>query len=366
LADTPAAADDGLTVRLKAAGAIVIGKTNVPMFGLGSHTTNPVYGPTRNPHDPARTPGGSSGGAAAALATGMLALADGSDMMGSLRNPAAWCDVYGFRPTVGLVPGEPGTAALTHRLSTLGPMARDISDLEALLVTLSDGVYRPAPDLTRPSRALRIGWLGDWGGAFAMEAGILDLAQGALARMADLGWQVVEVAPPYPAEALWQAWTDLRSFAVAMAHADLWRDPAARAALNAQAAWEIERGLDMSGARLAKALALREGWLAALPALWEAYDALVLPATQVWPFPVEWDWPREIAGRMMDTYHRWMEVVVPASLAGLPAAGLPAGFGDGGLPGGVQLIGPAGADARLLSMARAYAAAIGPRALVTP
>ena len=130
-------ADDGLARRLKDAGAIVIGKTNVPEFGFGSHCANPVFGVTRNPFEVSLSAGGSSGGAAAALATGMVSVADGSDMMGSLRNPAAWCDVWGFRPSVGLVPGEPRDNALLHRLSTLGPMGRSVADVTALLQTLS-------------------------------------------------------------------------------------------------------------------------------------------------------------------------------------------------------------------------------------
>ena len=169
LKDNVPLVDDGLARRLRAAGAIIIGKTNVPAFGLGSHTVNPVYGATRNPYDPSKTAGGSSGGAAVALATRMLALADGSDMMGSLRNPAAWNNVYGFRPTAGLVPGEPRDSVFQHRLSTDGPMARDIDDLEHLLATLSDGAYRPGqgPVPRRP----RIGWLGDWGGAMRWPRG---------------------------------------------------------------------------------------------------------------------------------------------------------------------------------------------------
>ncbi|MGP1355058.1 amidase family protein [Roseicyclus sp.] len=360
LAGAVAAADAPVVARLKAAGAIVIGKTNVPMFGLGSHSTNPVFGVTRNPADLSRTAGGSSGGAAAALATGMLAVADGSDMMGSLRNPAAWCDVYGFRPTVGLVPKDDGAAAFSHRLSTLGPMAREAGDLAPLLATMAGGGFGgggPAP--ARP----RIGWLGDWGGAYAMEAGILAHAEGALGRMQAAGWEVEPVAPPLPREVLWESWTELRSFAVAQDLGVHYRDEARRSGLNAQAAWEVERGFAITGARVERAVAQRGQWLAALEALFARYDALALPATQVWPFPAGWDWPREIAGQGMDTYHRWMEVVVPASLAGLPALGLPAGTGATGLPGGVQLFGRAGSDAAMLALAEAWEAVQGPRPL---
>lgn len=363
LAQAAAAGDAAIVARMKAAGAIVIGKTNVPMFGLGGHSTNRVFGVTRNPFDLGRTAGGSSGGAAAALATGMGWVADGSDMMGSLRNPAAWCDVWGFRPSVGLVPRDDAAAAFSPRLSTIGPMARNVEDLSAFLETLSGGAHGDIDDV--PS-VPRIGWLGDWGGAFPMEAGLLDLAEAALARMEALGWAVEPVAPPVPRELLWESWTVLRAFFVAQELAAHWHDPASRAELNPQATYECERGLALTGADVAGAVAQRAAWLAVLDKLFARYDALVLPSTQLWPFPAEWDWPREIAGQTMDTYHRWMEVVVPASLAGLPVIGMPAGFGPGGLPGGVQLIGPRGADAAVLGLARAYETTLEPRGIVTP
>jgi len=344
--------DDGLARRLRAAGAIVIGKTNVPAFGLGSHTVNTVFGPTRNPYDLSRSAGGSSGGAAVALALRMLPVADGSDMMGSLRNPAAWNNVYGFRPTAGLVPGEARNGAIQHRLSTDGPMARDILDLEALLATLSDGVYRPGSG--KAPRQPRIGWLGDWGGAYAMEAGLLAQCEAALTAMEGLGWAVEPVAPPYPATALWEAWAILRQFAVAMSLGPHWRDEAEQAQLPAQAKWEISHGFARKVAEVEWAAETRAAWLATAREMFESYDAVVLPATQVWPFPVDARWPEAIGGTVMDTYHRWMEVVVPASLAGLPVLALPAGFGTAGLPAGVQLIGAPGADATILALGRAY------------
>jgi amidase len=353
-----ARADAPFVARMKAAGAIVIGKTNVPMFALGGHSTNPVFGVTRNPADTALTAGGSSGGAAAALATGMLSVADGSDMMGSLRNPAAWCDVYGFRPTVGLIPRDDAAAVVSPRISTLGPMARDVDDLAAFLGTLSGGAF--AGIGTAP-RIVRIGWLGDWGGAYPMASGILDLAEAALRGMEDMGWQVEPVSPPVSRELLWDSWTEIRAFFVAQDLGPYWQDDTTRGQLNAQTTYECARGMAVTGQGIAQAIALRETWLAALDRLFERYDALVLPSTQLWPFPAEWDWPREIAGVAMDTYHRWMEVVVPASLAGLPVIGMPAGLGAAGLPGGIQLIGPRGADAQLLALAQAYGAAIGPR-----
>lgn len=357
LADHVPDADDAVVRALRGAGAIVIGKTNVPEYGLGSHSRNGVFGVTRNPFDLSRTAGGSSGGAGAALATGMISIADGSDMMGSLRNPAAWNDVYGFRPTVGVVPGEPRDNVLLHRLSTLGPMGRSVADLTALLGTLSgrDVAVKPA------AKAPRIAWLGDWGGAYRMDEGLLAENAMALARAQDLGWRIEPVAPPMPAEELWQSWTVLRSFVVAQELARHWRDPEQRALLNPQAIWEVTQGLALTGDAVEQAAALRRKWLAAVAHLFATYDAIALPSTQMWPFPADWDWPREINGTPMDTYHRWMECVIPASLAGLPALALPGGYGPGGLPHGVQLLGPAGSDARLLAMGADWEEMIGPR-----
>jgi amidase len=358
--------DDLMVARMRAAGAIVIGKTNTPAFGLGSHTTNPVFGATRNPYDPARTPGGSSGGAAAALAAGMIPIADGSDMMGSLRNPAGWCNVYGFRPSWGLVPGEPEGDTFLHQLSTLGPMGRSPADV-ALLLGVQAGPDPRQPhgvvpddysDLSANVAGRRIGWLGDWGG-LPCEAGVLAHCAQALQTFDDLGCPVEVVAPPFPRAALWDSWTSLRSWAVAGGMGALCDDPASRDALNPQAIWEIEQGRRLTAADVHAASLIRSDWFRTAATLFDTYDALVLPTAQLWPFPVEWDWPRDIAGQAMDTYHRWMEVVIPASLAGLPTLAVPAGFGPAGLPMGLQLIGRRGDDLRILQLGQAWHMATG-------
>ncbi len=357
------AARDALFVsRMKAAGGIVIGKSNTPEFGLGSHTLNPVFGATRNPWDRGRSAGGSSGGAAVALATGMLAVADGSDMMGSLRNPAGWCNVYGMRPTWGLVPGEPEGDSFLHQLATAGPMARSPRDLAALLATMSGPDPRlphglPAHaggDLDRDPAGLRIGWLADWGGAYAMEDGILDTCEAALLAMQDMGMTVEALPVPFPRERLWDSWTTLRSWAVAGALSPLHANPRQRDRLKPEAQWEIERGLALSAMEVHRASVARSEWFRTAAALFDDYDVLALPTAQSWPFPVGQHWPAEIAGQAMDTYHRWMEVVVPASILGLPAVAVPAGFGPQGLPIGLQLIGRRGADHDLLCLAQSW------------
>ncbi|MDA8602884.1 amidase [Alphaproteobacteria bacterium] len=359
-ADFVPESDDVLAARLRASGAILIGKTNVPEFGLGSHTFNPVYGRTNNPYNPARTCGGSSGGAGVALALGMVALADGSDMMGSLRNPAAWSNVYGFRPSWGRVPAEPAQDRTLHKMATSGPMARSPADVALLLDVMSHADPLrpdvPAPAPTAPLHPavltrMRIGWLSDWSGALPMEAGILEQCETSLQVLRDLGASVEHVPAPLPFETLWQSWITLRSWQVGAAlvalqdNKDLMKD---------SVQWELERALRMTALEAHDASAARAQWLAHATELFQSYDALILPTTQVWPFDINLPWPTEIAGVEMDTYHRWMAVTVPVSLIGLPSLSMPAGFGDSGLPVGMQLFGPRGADAKILAMGEAY------------
>jgi amidase len=362
-ADFVPAADELLAARMRAAGAIFIGKTNAPEWGQGSHSYNPVFGVTRNPYDLTRSAGGSSGGAAAALAARMLPVADGSDMMGSLRNPAAFCNVYGFRPSFGLVPNDPGDDSYTQTLATNGPLGRTVEDVARLLQVQAGPVAgtpgcrpsQPFADLLETDiKGARIGWLGDWGGAYGCESGILGQCESGLRVFEALGAAIEPVAPPFPAEQLWQAWTTQRAMLSAGRMRGLYGDPAKRALLKPETRWEIEQGLTLDAQAVYEALAIRGRWYDRVHRLFEVFDALVLPTAQVWPFPADWTWPREIEGRAMDTYHRWMEVVIPVSLAGLPALSLPVGFGARGLPMGMQLFGAAGTDARILALGEQY------------
>ena len=355
--------DDIMVARLRAAGAIVIGKTNTPEFGMGSNTFNPVHGITRNPYASDRTAGGSSGGAAAALAARMISVADGSDMMGSLRNPAAWNNVYGMRPSWGTVPSEPEGDLFLHQLATAGPMARSPGDLAALLDTMTGADPRQPhgasppdtlPDLDRPTGALRLGWLGDWGGALPFDPGLLEFSAAGVAALAALGHEVTELAAPFPAEAIWESWTCLRSWAFAGGLGALYDDPARRPALKTAAQWEIARGQGFGAMQVHRASVIRSDWFRAATGLFQAQDVLVLPTTQVWPFDAGIEHPVEIAGQGMDSYHRWMEVVVPAGLLGLPVVNIPIGFSEQGLPAGLQLIGPRGSDALLLRLAQQW------------
>ena len=202
--------DDLMVARIRAAGAIIIGKTNTPVFGLGSHSFNPVYGTTKNPYDPRRSAGGSSGGAAVALAPHMLDIADGSDMMGSLRNPAAWNNVYGFRPSYGLVPDTPTGDTFLHQLSTDGPMARSVRDL-ALLLGIQSGPDRRLPHsvagfdgIQAPAKGCTIGWIGDWDGYYPMDDGALAKCETALGVFSDLGYKIQKLIPKIAPADLWQ------------------------------------------------------------------------------------------------------------------------------------------------------------------
>jgi len=351
--------DDIMVARMRAAGAIIIGKTNTPEFGLGSHTFNPVHGATGNAYDATRSAGGSSGGAAVALATGMIRYADGSDMMGSLRNPAGWNNVYGMRPTWGLVPSEPLGDSFLHQLATNGPMARCPKDLATLLSVQSGPDARqphglPTADFAKDMDAhglkgAQIAWLGDWGLPF--DDGIMDISERAVEDLRALGADVTAIDAPFSMDALWESWITLRSWTVASGAGVFYDDPEKRDLLKPAAIWEIERGFAMSAREVHQQSVMRSMWFKKAAQLFETYDALLMPSAQVWPFPIDWVHPTEIAGVQMDTYHRWMQVVIPAGLIGLSVVNLPIGFGAAGLSAGLQLIGGRGQDAKLLGMA---------------
>jgi len=360
--------DSILVERMRRTGPVFIGKTNTPEFGLGSHTFNDVFGATRNAHAPDRTAGGSSGGAAVALALRMLSVADGSDAMGSLRNPAGYNNVLGFRPSWGRVPGGPAADVFDQQLTTEGPMGRSVTDIGMLLSTIAGYDDRaPMSNTEAPSifavpldanvRGRRVAWLGDLGGYLAIEPEVLALCRSALAVVEGLGCVVEEVVPDFPFERMWSAWTTLRSLAQAGRHRENYADPSRRAMLKLEIVWEVERGMTFSGQDLYQASLDRSAWYGAVRELFQRYDYLALPSAQLLPFDATLDWPHEVAGRQMDTYHRWMEVMLPASLPGLPAICVPAGFSDDGRSIGLQLVGPAKADLAVLQVAAAYEAA---------
>jgi amidase len=289
----------------------------------------------------------------------MMRYADGSDMMGSLRNPAGWNNVYGMRPTWGLVPSEPLGDSFLHQLATNGPMARCPKDLATLLSVQSGQDARqphglPTADFAKDMDAhvlkgAKIAWLGDWGLPF--DDGIMDISERAVEDLRALGADVTAIDVPFSMDALWESWITLRSWMVASGAGVFYDDPEKRDLLKPAAIWEIERGFAMSAREVHQQSVVRSIWFKKAAQLFETYDALLMPSAQVWPFPIDWVHPTEIAGVEMDTYHRWMQVVIPAGLIGLPVVNLPIGFGAAGLSAGLQLVGGRGQDAKLLGMA---------------
>jgi amidase len=360
------ASEDGLMAqRMKAAGAIVIGKTNSPEFGLGSHTFNEVFGPTRNAWDPGKSAGGSSGGAAVALAQRLLPVADGSDFMGSLRNPAGWNHVFGLRPSQGRVPMLPAQDVFIAQLGTEGPMGRHVRDVAMLLSTqagahpasplsLTDDPAVFAGALDSDPQGQRVGWLGNLQGYLPMEDGILGLCESALKSFSGMGCTVDEARLGMPPEQIWQAWLVWRQALVGPRIAPFLVNPANRAHIKTEALWEHDQSLTLTGAQLMSASASRTRFYLSMLQLFEKFDVLAIPVAQVWPFDVNLRWPQNVAGRPMDTYHRWMEVVIYATFAGLPSISVPAGFGANGLPMGLALIGKPQGDWDLLKLAHAY------------
>jgi len=368
---SPARGDSLHVARMRAAGAIVVGKTNTPEFGLGSHTYNPVFGITRNAYDPARSAGGSSGGAAVALALGMLPVADGSDMMGSLRNPAAFNNVIGMRPSRGRVPGDPEQELFFQQLGTEGPMARSVEDAARLLAVqagfdarlpLSSPQPLPSPDALQIEgevRGLRVGWLGSLWPDLPLAPGILELGEQALDTFRTIGCEVEPCTLDVPRDHNWNAWLRLRQLLVGGKLGAYMADPKLFAQLKPEAQWEVEQSRHLDAASLYQASLWRSNVYRAFAKLFERFDFVLAPTAQVFPFDAELHWPGEVAGVKSDTYHRWMEIVTPFTLAGLPTLNVRAGFGEGGLPMGMQLAGPIHADLEVLRLGHAYEQACG-------
>jgi amidase len=356
--------------RMRAAGAIIIGKTNTAEWGLGSHTYNPIFGTTTNAYDPSRTAGGSSGGAAVALALRMVPVADGSDFAGSLRNPPGWNNVVGLRPSRGRVPNGPTSEIFVQQFSTEGPMGRSVADVAMLLSVMAGPDARTplalgeapcifAAPLEREVRGLRIGWLGGLVGQLPLEPGVQELCRTALGAFEAIGCHVEEAELDFPRERIWQTFVKLRNWVTAGALRPLYADPARRAGLKPEAVWEVEAGMRLSGEEVFAASQARSELYQAVSTLLKHFDALALPTAQVFPFDAALHWPKEVNGVRMDTYHRWMEVVALPTLCGLPTIAMPAGFDPRGLPMGLQIIGRWCDDLGVLQLAQSYEGATG-------
>jgi amidase len=353
-------ADDLVVERIRAAGAVTIGKTNVPEFAAGSHTFNPVFGTTLNPVDPTRSAGGSSGGAACALRAGMVPLADGSDMGGSLRNPASFCGVVGLRPSLGRVPSWP-TDNLWETTSTSGPLARNVGDLALLLSVLAGPDPRVPTALGDPGAAfappvegsltgLRVALSTDLGGLLDVDSEVARAVEAAGGGFA-AGGAHVDAAYPDLAEAddtfrTLRAWSFQAWFGEMLA-----ADPGA---IKQSLADNVRAGETLTGADVARAYAQRTALTERMRRFFESYDVLVLPTSQVPPFPAEQEFPTEINGRPMTTYLDWMRSCYVITVTGCPAISVPAGETGTGLPVGVQIVAPFGQDRRLLEVAAGF------------
>jgi amidase len=352
------ASDDLYVHRLRRAGAIVIGKTNTPEFGAGSQTFNEVFGATRNPYDLTKTCGGSSGGAAAALACGMLPLADGTDLGGSLRNPASFCNIVGFRPSPGRVPRLFARAGDT--LAVHGPMARDVDDLAFMLavmagpdrrdpLSLADAgaTFREVPQ--RDFTGVRVAF-SERLGRYPVERGVTAVCNTARPVLAALGCEVVDGEPDL--RGVDELFQTLRAAAYA---ASLERDlERGRDELKDTVVWNIEQGLKLTPHDLERAAETKAALDARAAAFFSAHEFLVLPTVQVLPFPIEVEWVRSIEGVQMRTYIDWMATCYAITCLGAPAISVPCGFSAEGLPVGLQIVGRPGRDLDVLSLARAF------------
>ena len=355
------AEDHVIVERMRAAGAVIVGKTNTPEFGAGSQTYNAVFGATRNPYDPSKTCGGSSGGAAVAVATGMLPFADGSDLGASLRNPASFCNVVGLRPTPGRVPSYPADDAW-DTLSVLGPIARRVEDAAFLLSVMAGPDPRAPASLCEPGapfarlpvrdfRATRIAWSRDLGG-LPVDPRVTAVFEAQRPVFEAMGCRIHEAEPDL-AEA-GEAFHVLRALAFARRYGALLR--AHQAQLKDTVVWNIEEGLRLRPERIGAALAARSRLFHAMREFLERYDFLVLPTSQVPPFPVAEPWVRAIAGRPMPNYLEWMRSCYAITMTSHPAISVPAGFtrDDPPLPVGIQIVGRYRDERTLLAFALAF------------
>ena len=356
--------DELFVERLKAAGAIVIGKTNTPEFGAGSQTFNPVFGATRNPYALDRTCGGSSGGAAAALACDMLPLADGNDLGGSLRNPASFCNVVGFRTTPGRVPNWPKQFS-SDQFGVTGPMARTVEDAALLLSAMAGPDPRVPISLSEPGstfqgplatdiKDLRCAWSSDLGGN-PVDPAVTTVLEQALPVFENLG-AVVDIATPDLREAeeifsTFRAWMFVAKFREDYEqHSDQMKDTVR---------WNIEQGLKLTLADLTAATIKHAALVDRVAGFFNQYDILLCPAAQVPPFSLEQQWVDSINGIELATYLDWMAVCWAITVTGCPAISVPAGFTESGLPIGMQIVGPRGRDREVLEVAHAFEQATG-------
>jgi len=359
MADHVPTQDALVVARLKAAGAVSVGKTNTPEWAAGSNCMNPVFGATRNPYDLALTPGGSSGGSAAALACSMVALADGTDMGGSLRNPASFCNVVGLRSSPGRVPIYPSPLPW-HPYTIHGAMARTVADLALAMraiagpddrspIALPESGELFAASLERDLSGVRVAWSRRLG-ELPVEPQVTSAVDAQRPVFAELGCRVDDVEPDFSgADEAFRAWRAWIFEALLGDHLDQHRDM-----LGTSVVWNVEQGRRLTGPQLAAAERIRAELYQRVLGLFDRYDYLVAPVVQVLPFAAELEYPLEIEGVAMDTYIDWMKSCYFISAVGLPAMSVPAGFTADGLPVGLQVIGRPRDELGIMQVAHAF------------
>jgi amidase len=343
-----------------AAGAITLGKTNVPEFAAGSHTFNPVFGTTLNPWDPSKSAGGSSGGSAAALAAGLAPLADGSDMGGSLRNPASFCNVVGLRPSPGRVPTWPSLTAWST-VSVQGPMGRTVADVALLLSAIAGptqlspiAIDEPGSQFAQPLEfdpaGLRVALSADLGGAVDVDPDVRERVTAQAAVFEDLGCIVEEACPSFAGAE--EVFRTLRAVQFEAALGRLRDKHPDR--MKASVLWNVDEGRKIGGADLARAEVMHTQLFHRAREFFASYDVLVLPTSQVAPFDAAMEYPTEVDGRPQQTYLDWMRSCYFVTVLGNPALSVPAGFTPAGLPVGIQIVGPHHGDRRVLQVGHAH------------
>lgn len=352
--------DDLIIERLKQAGCITLGKTNVPEFGAGSHTFNRVFGATRNPYDLRRTCGGSSGGAAVALAAGMIPIADGSDLGGSLRNPASFCNVVGFRPTPGRVPKFPAANAW-ERLGVDGPMGRTVQDVALMLqaiagydprapISLSEPATVFAENLERDFDGVKIAYSPDLG-ELPVDPEVTATIEKQLPIFSDLGCQLERAAPDF--RDAYEIFQTLRAWSYELSFSDRFA-VFGEEQFKETIRWNVAQGVGLSAAKISRTEVKRSELFHRVREFLEIHEFLLLPTAQAPPFLLEWEYPTQINGVEMETYIDWMMSCAFITVTELPAISIPCGFTDGGLPVGLQIVGRPRSDFSVLQLAYSF------------
>ena len=351
--------------RLIDKGAIIIGKTNTAELGVGGHTINRLFGPTSNVYDPSKSAAGSSGGASSAVAAGLLPFADGTDQMGSCRGPAAYANIYGFRPTPGLIPVDhTGKKNNLPILTTPGCFAKNPNDMSILLDEIVgsdpldrfsfdlDGLFKNQNISDKEFSAFRIGWLSNMNGEYNIEKEILEICENKLRELEKINIKVEDIKPKINNDFLWRSWTTLRAKSIyedtlAMNISDI-------DSMTYQAIWEYKKGQEINSEDLQLAIDQKQKCLNQIDSIFGNFDFLALPSAQIFPFDKNLQFPTSINNIELDTYHRWLEVFILSSLLHLPTFTIPVGFNRNGLPMGMQIIARNKDDLKLFSFVSKY------------